>query len=78
MEPEGALGPEKLQRDFDHGFLTAVLLYFIFTVVSFICTFYYCNTDKIEDQYWTGKFSTVISLRSYLVFGEDYSQCHAL
>ena len=77
VEPGGALGPEKLRRDFDHGFLT-VPIYFIFTVVAFICTFYYCNTDKIEGQGWTGKFSTVVSRKSYLVFGEDYSQCHAL
>ena len=42
VESGGALGPEKLQRDFDHGFLTAVLIYFIFTVVSFF--FFLCKT----------------------------------
>ena len=28
VESGGALGPEKLRRDFDHGFLTTVLIYF--------------------------------------------------
>ena len=40
MEPGGALGPEKLWRAFDHGFLTTVLIYFIFTVVS-LCFYLY-------------------------------------
>ena len=37
VESGGALGPEKLRRDFDHGFLTIVLN---FTVVS-LCFYLY-------------------------------------
>ena len=52
--PGGALGLEKLQRDFDQSFWTTALnLFLLWYLYAFICTFYYCNTDEMEDQYWT-------------------------
>ena len=60
---------------------TSVLIYFIFTLVS-LCFYLYVllvwyrqNGRPVLD---CGIFSNVISLQIYLVFGEDYSQCHAL
>ena len=79
--PGGALGLEKLQRDFDQSFWTTALnLFLLWYLYAFICTFYYCNTDRQDGRpvLDCGKFSNIISLKIYLVFGEDYSQRHAL
>ena len=74
----GALGPEKLRRDFDHGFLTTVLIYFYCCIFMLLFVHF---TTVIQTKWKTSiglKNSAVISLKTYLVFGEDYSQCHAL
>ena len=42
-------------RFLDHSTYLFVLLY----LCVFICTFYYCNTDKVEDQHWTVKNSAM-------------------